>query len=119
MILDYSYSPCLGERLNDVGQGHSPIYGFSTDGFPIYGPYQAAGELAESCWQKRVYSVGSPTGCSNSKRSCVLKNPLDYTQGTDAVFSGPGFTDDLTSDTGKTIIAAVGVYKQDFFFNAS
>ncbi|MFT5130375.1 MAG: iduronate 2-sulfatase, partial [Rhodothermales bacterium] len=32
-------SPSLLAQLGDDGSGHSPIIGFSHDGFPIYGPY--------------------------------------------------------------------------------
>ena len=32
----------------------SPLHGFSLDGYPIYGPYQADLTLAVSCWQVRV-----------------------------------------------------------------
>jgi hypothetical protein len=32
---------------SDDGTGHSPLIGFAFDGFPVYGPYEAAGELAK------------------------------------------------------------------------
>jgi hypothetical protein len=51
------------------------------DSYPIYGPYQASGQLAVSCWQKRDYSATSATGCSDGKRSCQLNDQWDYTQG--------------------------------------
>lgn len=33
----HTYPSCLAAKLNDVGQGHSPVYGFALDGFPVYG----------------------------------------------------------------------------------
>jgi len=106
-------------RLGDKGQSHSPIYGFSTDGFPIYGPYQASGQVAVSCWQKRDYRSSSPTGCSTGTRSCVLTNPLNYSQGKQTVSNGPSLTSTLTSLSGNPISGASGIYKQDYFYNAS
>jgi hypothetical protein len=32
---------------SDDGTGHSPLIGFAFDGYPIYGPYEAAGQLAK------------------------------------------------------------------------
>lgn len=127
--IDYSTSPCLAERLNDQGGSHSPLYGFGKDGFPIYGPYQEADTLAVSCWQKRDYLFSSPTGCPcavgltscAASRSCLLKNPLDYTQGTrtGATLFGPSLTGTVTSLSGNAISSASGVFIQDYFFNAS
>jgi hypothetical protein len=119
ILTDYGYSPCLAERLGDKGLSHSPIYGFSTDGFPIYGPYQANGQVAVSCWQKRDYRSSSPTGCSTGTRSCVLTNPLDYKQGKQTVSSGPSLSSFQTSASGNTISGISGIYKQDYFYNAS
>ncbi len=31
----------------DDGAEHSPLIGFAFDGFPVFGPYEAAGELAK------------------------------------------------------------------------
>jgi hypothetical protein len=39
--------PCLATAINDTGTVHSPIYGWATDGYPIFGPYQANGTLVE------------------------------------------------------------------------
>ena len=68
-VVDHSYSPCLAVQLNDVGTGHSPIYGFAKDGFPIFGPYQKVSVLARSCWATRDYS-DAMQGCADGKRSC-------------------------------------------------
>lgn len=117
-MTDHSYSPCLAERLGDSGTGHSPIYGFSADGYPIYGPYHALGTLALSCWQKRDYS-SSVVGCAGGARTCTLIDPLDYTQGTQTVTSGPSLTSTVTTQSGNTISSVCGIYKQDFFYNAT
>ena len=115
---DHSYSPCLGERLGDGGSQHSPVYGFSTDGYPIYGPYQAAGVLAQSCWQKRNYS--SPlVGCPGGARTCVLRNPLNYSQGVQNTSAGPSLTALVPTQSGNSILGSSGIYKQDYFYNSS
>ncbi|MEO1524153.1 MAG: YHYH protein [Planctomycetota bacterium] len=51
---------CLVNELGDDGSGHSPILGWSFDGFPIYGPYgyidgdpNAGIERIESSWSLR------------------------------------------------------------------
>jgi hypothetical protein len=117
-VADYGYSPCLAARLGDSGLGHSPLYGFSTDGYPIYGPFQSSRSVAVSCWQKRDYSSSS-VGCADGTRSCILKDPLDYTQGTVAVPQGPSLTGTVSTSSGNTISSASGIYKQDYFYNAS
>lgn len=43
----HKYPVCLNTPWADDGQGHSPLIGFAFDGFPIYGPYEAEGELAK------------------------------------------------------------------------
>ena len=64
---------CIQARLQDDGsQGHSPIYGWLHDGYPMYGPYQAANVLATSCWKPRDYSSGSATGCGDGARVANL-----------------------------------------------
>ena len=68
----------LRRVLNDTGSSHSPIYGFALDGYPVHGPYQSEGILAQSCWQFRNYDRASITGCVDSKRSCLLRDSLDY-----------------------------------------
>ena len=117
-FLDHSFSPCLAARLGDIGLDHSPVYGFSTDGFPIYGPYQASHTLAVSCWQKRDYN-SSLVGCIGGERTCTLINPLDYSQGTQVVSSGPSLTSTVPTQSGNTISSACGIYKQDYFYNAT
>lgn len=116
---DYSYSPCLASRLGDSGLAHSPVYGFSTDGYPIYGPFQASGVVAISCWQRRDYSSSSVVGCASGARTCILKNPLDFSQGKQTVSAGPSLSSTLSTSSGNVISSASGIYKQDYFYNAS
>jgi hypothetical protein len=116
----HHHSPaCLAKRLNDSGTGHSPIYGFMVDGYPLYGPFQAKNTLAKSCWAARDYSSSSVTGCSGSKRCCTLNDPEDYTQGTTTVTCGPSLTGTTTSLSGNTISTTSGIYVQDYFYNSS
>lgn len=120
VLIDHSYSPCLMEELGDVGKSHSPLHGFAYDGYPIYGPYQAANTLAVSCWQARDYSSTSVTGCSDGKRSCVLKDPYNYKSGTTTTSStGPTVGSTVTSQSSNSITASSGVYFEDYFFNST
>jgi hypothetical protein len=41
------YSPCLAEQAGDNFTGHSPLYAFAFDSYPIYGPYQDTGCVGE------------------------------------------------------------------------
>jgi hypothetical protein len=43
----HKYPVCVKSPWSDDGSGHSPLIGFAFDGFPIYGPYESAGELAK------------------------------------------------------------------------
>ena len=43
----HKYPVCVKSPWADDGTAHSPLIGFAFDGFPIYGPYEAAGELAK------------------------------------------------------------------------
>lgn len=43
----HKYPVCVKSPWSDDGTGHSPLIGFAFDGFPIYGPYEAAGQLAK------------------------------------------------------------------------
>lgn len=42
----HKYPVCLKSPWSDDGQAHSPVIGFAFDGYPVYGPYESAGELA-------------------------------------------------------------------------
>lgn len=93
--------------------------GFAYDGYPIYGPYNSPGVVAVSCWQKRDYSASSPTGCSSGTRSCVLVDEFNYTKGTTPTVSGPGFTANLLTQAGNPTLGKVGIFYEDYFYNAS
>jgi hypothetical protein len=118
---DHSYSPCLANQLNDHGQGHSPIYGFAFDGFPLFGPYQSANTVAKSCWKKRDYSAASATGCSDGKRSCVLVDEFDISKGTKPVSSssavGPDFTQTLQTLSQNSLLAESGIFYEDYYYD--
>lgn len=43
----HKYPVCVNTPWSDDGKAHSPLIGFMFDGFPIYGPYEAAGEMAQ------------------------------------------------------------------------
>ncbi|MEM7801244.1 MAG: YHYH protein, partial [Chloroflexota bacterium] len=111
---------CLIAELNDSGDGHSEIYGFAADGYPIYGPWQADGVLAESCWIPRDYDdPDSPTGCGVAgERSCLLVDPYDISQGTTPASSnGPRTDEVVTSLSGNTFVATSGYYFEDYYYD--
>ena len=43
----HKYPVCVKSPWTDNGENHSPVIGFAFDGFPVYGPYEAAHELAK------------------------------------------------------------------------
>ena len=43
----HKYPICVNTPFVDKGEAHSPIIGFALDGFPVYGPYEASGEMAK------------------------------------------------------------------------
>jgi hypothetical protein len=114
-----TYSSCLSERLQENGQSHSKIYGWSLDNYPIYGPYQARGVLAKSSWRPRDYSsVDSDTGCKSSSssssslslRSCLLKDPLHPEDGIielDSKQSGPSLEE-----------IPLGAFFEDYYYDS-
>lgn len=123
----HNYPNCMATRLGDTGTGHSPLYGWIYDGFPVYGPYQSSGVLAQSCWLKRDYSTSGGTGgcstTSSQQRTCLLNNIYDVTAGVTAISDttryGPKTTDTLVTQSGNTITAASGVFLEDYYYSAS
>lgn len=111
------YSSCLADMVHDTGSGHSPLYGYAADGYPIYGPWEAENTLAVSAWVLRDYSPDSATGCPDGARSCQLVDPYDISQGTETVSAGPDFDAELTTLSGNRLIAAPGYYKEDFYWD--
>lgn len=43
----HKYPVCLNTPWADDGAGHSPLIGFMFDGYPVYGPYESDGEMAQ------------------------------------------------------------------------
>jgi hypothetical protein len=43
----HKYPICVNTPFVDKGDAHSEVIGFAFDGFPIYGPYEAAGVMAK------------------------------------------------------------------------
>ncbi|WP_281558793.1 YHYH protein [Thalassomonas sp. RHCl1] len=118
----HQYSSCLADLVGDTGNGHSPIYGYAADGYPIYGPWQADGVLAKSSWVARDYeSADSITGCGVAgERSCQLVDSLDPSAGTTAVTTGPTTSDLVPNLTGLVEFTAVsGFYFEDYYWDSS
>ncbi len=116
----HSYPDCLANMLGDTGTAHSPVYGFAADGFPVYGPWEAAGVLAQSGWKTRDYDdPASPTGCGVAHiRNCLLRNPLDPSQGTiPASQTGPRTDANVTTMSGNVISATSGIFFQDYYYD--
>ena len=57
----HKYPVCVKSPWTDDGTAHSPLIGFAFDGFPIYGPYEAAGELAKDSTATRSTNSTSTT----------------------------------------------------------
>lgn len=53
----HKYPSCVKSPFSDDGKQHSPIIGFAWDGFPVYGPYEAAGEKAKDLKGDRALDV--------------------------------------------------------------
>ncbi|NMH66342.1 YHYH protein [Shewanella salipaludis] len=116
----HMYSACLQTLLEDNGSGHSPIYGFAADGYPIYGPYTMQGVLAKSAWIKRDYSAASVSGCgADGVRSCQLVDQYDLSKGTQSVSAGPDTDTNVTTMSGNSIAAVSGIYFEDYYYDAA
>ena len=118
------YPKCLAEKLGDTGTAHSPAYGFMADSFPVYGPYQASGLLARSCWKKRDYSSGlAGSGCVTEGRTCVYVDALLGATSTRTVLAsanyGPSTTASVTSQSGNSFTATSGMYEQDYYYDSA
>lgn len=119
MYHHHNYPPCLGQKLGDDGSGHSPVYGFIYDGFPIYGPYNSKDTTATSCWQLRDYASTAVTGCADGQRSCQLVDMFDYTKGVYNTVAGPVFDATVYSQSGNPVTTENGVYFGDYFYNST
>lgn len=112
------YTSCLADMLDDDGSAHSPIYGFSADGFPLYGPYESEGQLALSGWKVRDYGAPSTEGgCeSEGQRSCVLVDQYDVSKGVESAQSGPAIGEPVSTLSGNILAADNGYYFEDYYY---
>ena len=53
----HKYPACVKSPFPDDSQQHSPIIGFAFDGFPLYGPYEAADLMAKDLQGERALDV--------------------------------------------------------------
>lgn len=53
----HKYPTCVKSPFPDDGKRHSPVIGFAFDGFPIHGPYEAAGMMAMDLEGERALDV--------------------------------------------------------------
>lgn len=115
------YSDCWGEVAGEDEQGHSELIGFAADGYPVYGPWHDTGVIAKTSWVARDYSAGSATGCgANGKRTCVLVDPYDVSQGTEAASAnGPDTNGSHTSLSGNVFDTTSGFYYEDYYFDSA
>lgn len=118
----HSYTSCIATLVDDEADGHSPIYGYSADGYPLYGPYESDGVLAISGWVKRDYSLTNAEGGCNStdgERTCVLVDEYDVSQGTtdlDSSEYGPDVGVEVETLSGNLIAADEGYYYEDYYY---
>ncbi|MFT7418580.1 MAG: hypothetical protein ACI9PX_000573 [Reinekea sp.] len=112
------YTSCLADILDDDGSEHSPIYGYAADGYPLYGPYEYANELAVSGWKTRDYGASnSAGGCATpGERSCVLVDQYDVAQGVKDVVNGPDVGQTITTQSNNTLVATDGFYFEDYYY---
>ena len=118
----HTYPKCLAEILGDQGTGHSPLYGFANDGYPIYGPWHSAGVLSTSCWKTRDYSAPTTsTGCSGGQRTCRMVDPFNPSRGTTTtgVTTGPSFTAAVNSLSRNAITTVNGVFYEDYYYDST
>ncbi|MCG8609909.1 MAG: DUF4214 domain-containing protein [Pseudomonadales bacterium] len=115
------YSACWAETAGETRTGHSPVYGFAADGYPVYGPWHDSNVTAKSCWQKRDYSASSPTGCGvEGERSCLLVDSYDTTQGTTAASqNGPSTSGTYDSLSGNDFATVAGFFFEDYYFDSA
>lgn len=115
------YSACWAETAGDTGTGHSPVYGFAADGYPVYGPWHDTGVIAQSCWKVRDFTAGSATGCDgDGVRNCVMVDQYDPTAGvTGADAEGPTTSGTYTSLSGNTFDTTAGFFFEDYYYDSS
>ena len=114
----HTYSDCLAEAVGDDGSGHSPVYGFAADGYPIHGPHHDGDVLASSCWMMRDYDDPDDlTGCGGTgERTCILVDPMDPGAGTSPETQGPNTAETVESLSGNLFSGSAGLYYEDHYF---
>lgn len=113
------YTSCLATLLGDDGDGHSPIYGYAADGYPIYGPWESDGVLAVSAWTTRDYSSSTTeTGCDDGTRSCTMVDAYDVSLGTETATDGPAFDETVSTLSGNELTAINGYYYDDYYWDS-
>lgn len=118
----HNWSTCQAKQFGDKADGHSPIYGYAADGYPVYGPWFANGVLAKSAWVKRDYaSADSASGCGAAgARSCLLNDPYDLSAGTVTTTSvGPTTSATYITQSGNPVSAASGLFYEDYYYDAT
>ena len=114
----HGYSTCIRQMVGDQGLGHSPIYGYAGDGYPIHGPYHDSNQLVESCWKKRDYSATSSTGCgSEAARDCRFIDEENINLGVEYVAMGPR-VDSTIRINGNDSFARSGIYYEDYYYDS-
>jgi len=117
----HTYSGCLAAAVGDDGAGHSPVYGYAADGYPIHGPRHDEDTLAQSCWMVRDYDDPDDlTGCGGGgERSCVMVDPMDPGAGTVAASApGPSTAENVESLSGNVFAGSAALYYEDHYFSA-
>ena len=126
----HAYSDCWADIAGEDKSGHSELYGFAADGYPVYGPFEDTNTLANSCWQVRNYD-GQPSadggwGCvgvnggTAGDRTCVMIDPYNPDDGVDAADSnGPSTSGTYTSLSQNTFDATSGFFFEDYYFDSS
>ncbi|WNZ57033.1 YHYH protein [Microbulbifer sp. JTAC008] len=116
------YSNCLAEIAGDTADGHSPIYGYTADGYAIYGPWESTGVLAKSSWAIRDYDdPRSDTGCGVAgQRSCLLVDEYDIDRGvSNTNNTGPTTSGSYTSQSGNEFETPAGFFYEDYYWDES
>ncbi|MEM7020211.1 MAG: YHYH protein, partial [Pseudomonadota bacterium] len=119
----HAWNACWAEIAGeDEATGHSPVYGYAADGYPVYGPWHDKGDNihAKSCWKRRDYSNIALGGCSDGQRSCILNDPTDLSQGTTATnMPGPNIGVDFTTLSSNVIPANSGLFYEDYYYDSN
>lgn len=125
----HHFSECWARAAGEDYTGHSEIYGYIADGYPIYGPYEDTDTLAKSCWVKRDYDVSGDevgygcvgtSGAVEGERSCVLVDPYDPSLGVEtAASSGPTTNETVSSLSSNTFTTTSGFYFQDYYYDSA